>query len=172
VLSPQNALSHGDLNLHLIHASLGSPESIYTKRHLDRFSRFCTDHARVSSGICRGMLFPLRLPIPMGRLDLMQYTVWFIEPTGAHNPNGISIGSAVFAQLTAHCRRARLDMSFPLKIALRMGIWTPSNKCFLGFTRVYNLNAISSGSAVFAHHDRACLYFTTGSPSPQTCAFP
>jgi len=26
---------------------------------------------------------------------------WFIEPTRAHNPNGISIGSAVFAGLTS-----------------------------------------------------------------------
>ena len=27
-------------------------------------------------------------------------TAWFPEPTRVHNPNGISIGSAVFARLT------------------------------------------------------------------------
>jgi len=27
-------------------------------------------------------------------------STWFLEPTRAHNPNGISIGSAVFAGLT------------------------------------------------------------------------
>ena len=41
----------------------------------------------------------------------------FFEPVRVHNPNGISIGSAIFAHLTVECCRACLDVSFPLKIA-------------------------------------------------------
>jgi len=48
------------------------------------------------------------------------------------NPNSISIGSAVFAQLMAECHWACPDMSFPLKIApWHRGIWTPSTTWFL-----------------------------------------
>jgi len=66
------------------------------------------------------------------------------------NPNGISIGSAVFAQLTSH-RGAHS----PLKIAPTLGkIWTPSNTWFLGPIRVLNPNGISIGSTLFcrAHY--------------------
>jgi len=54
------------------------------------------------------------------------FNTWFLKLTQAHNPNGISIGSAVFAQLTSECRRAYRGMTFPLKIApFHEGIWTP-----------------------------------------------
>ena len=39
-----------------------------------------------------------------------------LRTTRVHNPNGISIGSAFFAQLT-QCRRGCPSMCFPLKIA-------------------------------------------------------
>jgi len=60
------------------------------KRQIDRFSRFCTVHVRVSSRACRGM------PFPWGDLDPM--VPW---RTRVLNPNGISIGSAVFAGFTS-----------------------------------------------------------------------
>ena len=41
----------------------------------------------------------------------------FLRPIGVQNPNGISIGSAIFAQFTAECRRACPGMSCPLEIA-------------------------------------------------------
>ena len=37
-----------------------------------------------------------------------------------------------------------------------MGIWTPSNTCFLGPTRVHNPNSSSIGSAVFAQFTSEC----------------
>jgi len=44
----------------------------------------------------------------------------------AHNPNGISNGSAVFAQMTAKCPyTSQSDATSLLKIA--PGIWTPCN---------------------------------------------
>jgi len=52
---------------------------------------------------------------------------WFLGTIRAHKPNGISIGSAVFAQMTAECPYTlQWDAPFPLKIALsHEGIWIP-----------------------------------------------
>ena len=47
---------------------------------------------------------------------------WFLQPIQAHNPNGISIGLAVFAQTTAECPYIlQWDAPFPLKIAASLG---------------------------------------------------
>jgi len=56
--------------------------------------------------------------------NTIETNLCFLRPTWVHNPNSKSIGSAIFAQLTAECRRA---CHFPWKLPLRMGIWTPSN---------------------------------------------
>ena len=71
----------------------------------------------------------------------------------AHNPNGISIVSAVFAQGTAECPYTlQWDALTPSKLPLPIrGIWTPlSNTWFLVPTRAHNPNGISIGSAIFA----------------------
>jgi len=70
----------------------------------------------------------------------------------SHNPNGISIGSAVFAQMTAQCPYTlQWDAPFPLKIALSHGrSGPPSITWFPGPTRVLNPNGILIGAAVFA----------------------
>ena len=71
---------------------------------------------------------------------------WFLGPIQAHNPNGISIGLAVFAQMTAECPYTlQWDALPPLKIA-------PSsfNTWFPGPTRVLNPDGISISVAVFA----------------------
>ena len=66
------------------------------KRRLDQFSRIRT----VSLFFTRGHLSPSKLPLPMGGSGPPSNT-WFLGPTRVHNPNGISIGSAVFAGLTS-----------------------------------------------------------------------
>jgi len=55
----------------------------------------------------------------------------FLGPIGDQIPNGISIGSAVFAQLTAESRYTlQWAAPFALKTApFRMWIWTPSRFC-------------------------------------------
>jgi len=66
--------------------------------------------------------------------------------------NGISIGSAVFAQGTAECPYTlQRDAPPPSKLLIPMGVsGPPSNTWFLVRTRVHNPNGISIGSAVFA----------------------
>jgi len=71
----------------------------------------------------------------------------------AYDPNGTSIGSAVFAQMTAECLYSIVFNGLPvspLKIApSHVGIWTSRNTWFMGSTRVRNANGNSTVSAVF-----------------------
>jgi len=60
-----------------------------------------------------------------GGANMPSYNTCFLRFTRVRNPNGISIASAVFAQLTAECRWEYPDMPFPLKFPLRVEIWTP-----------------------------------------------
>jgi len=45
---------------HVIHSSLGPPTSSSKTAHLDRFSRFCTDHRRVSHYFTIGRYVPFK----------------------------------------------------------------------------------------------------------------
>jgi len=70
------------------------------KRHLNRFSRFCTDDRRVSLYFTMGRPSPLKIVRFHGRPGPPSNT-WFLGPTRVLDPNGISIGAAVFAWLTS-----------------------------------------------------------------------
>jgi len=73
------------------------------KRHLVRFSRFCTDDRIVSLWFRPTMgrpFAPSNLPLPMGGSGPLSNTC-FPGPTQVLNPNGIWIGAAVFAGLTS-----------------------------------------------------------------------
>ena len=75
------------------------------------------------------------------------------EPSSAHNPNGISISAAVFAQITAECSYTLqwdAPSSSPQNCPSHGRSGPPSNTWFPGPTRVLNPNGISIGSAVFA----------------------
>jgi len=70
---------------------------------------------------------------------------WFLRSIRAHNSNGISIGSAVFSQITEES----LYFLSPSKIAPSHGVsGPPSNTWFPTPTRVLNPNDISIGLAV------------------------
>ena len=71
------------------------------KWQIDRFSRLCTTHDRKSLYFTMGNLFPKIAPSRGGSGP--PPNSWFLEPVWAHNPNSISIGSAVLAQVTAEC---------------------------------------------------------------------
>jgi len=71
------------------------------KQHLDRFSRFRIGDRRLSQYFTMGRPFPpSKLSLPMGDLH-PPFNTWFLGPTQILNPNGISIGAAVFAGLTS-----------------------------------------------------------------------
>jgi len=80
------------------------------------------------------------LPLPMGDLDL-PYNTWCFWPMRAHNPNGTSIGSAVFAQMTAECPYTlEWFACFLLKIVpSHAGFWTTCNTWFMGLTWVLKI---------------------------------
>jgi len=70
------------------------------KGHLNRFCCFCTDDCRVS-------LYFTMSPLSPRKIVLLHWGIWtpsnarFSGPTQVLNPNGISIGSAIFAGLTS-----------------------------------------------------------------------
>jgi len=74
----------------------------------------------------------------------------FPAPTRVLSPNGISIGSAIFGQLTAECRRACPGMTFPLLCLCVRRSGNQSNYTVRGPSRVQIPNAISIGSDVCA----------------------
>jgi len=84
----------------------------------------CTAHGKVSSGMPGHVLSSNNCPIHMGDLSPIQYML----SSRVHNPNGISIRSAIFAQMTAGCPYTLQWDALPSKLSLPMGIWTPSNR--------------------------------------------
>jgi len=80
----------------------------------------------------------------------IQSNTWFPGPIRAQNPNGVTIGSAAFAQMTAVSLYFTMwrPLHPPQNCPFPCGIWTPSNTWLLAPTRV--LNGISSASAIFA----------------------
>jgi len=99
------------------------------KLQIDQFSCFCTTHGRKYLYFTMGALFPKNCPFPWGDLDLLSYT-WLLGPIRVHNPNDISISSAVFAPQSLIIFY-KWDAPSTLKIApSHGGIWTPSNTWF------------------------------------------
>jgi len=124
----------------------------------------------VAHGTCPCMSFPLKLPLGIGHSEPTSNTL-FLGPTCVHNPNDISIGSAIFANLTTKCRCTLQQAApFPFKIAPFHGSEPPFSTWFHGPTQILIPNNISIGSAVFAQLTAEC---TMGRPCPpQNCPFP
>jgi len=86
---------------HLIHASLGPPEStpqIVSWSVQPFFPQLTTDSAYTLQ--CTTLSCLKIVPSHKGIWDLDPSNRWFIGPTQVLNPSGILIGSAVFAGLT------------------------------------------------------------------------
>ena len=77
-----------------------------------------------------GHFCPSQLPLPMWGSEPPSNT-WFLAATGVHNPNGISISSAVFGQITTVSDRQRdhttLSVTIGRMYARRTAMW-PSNR--------------------------------------------
>jgi len=119
-----------------------------TQVQIDQFSHFCTAHGRKSLYFAVGASFPKNFPLSWGICN--PSNSWFLGPVQARSPNGITIGSAVFAQVTAECpytlQWAALlpPQNYPWGILTHIYTWFP------GLTRVLNPNSILIGSAIFA----------------------
>ena len=84
------------------HASLGQSE--YTTQMASRtvqpFLQSSQQNVPILYNRPRAAPFPLKIA-PSYRGSAPPSNTWFLEPTRVHNPNGISIGSSVFAGLRA-----------------------------------------------------------------------
>jgi len=78
-------------------ASLAHP-SPHPKRQIDQFSHFCTAHGRKSLYFTIGDPFAKIAPSHRGS-GPPSYS-WFLRPFQDHSPKGMTIGSAVFTQVT------------------------------------------------------------------------
>jgi len=87
-----------------------------------------------------GRSFPPPLPLPIAGSAPPSKT-WLPRPIRAHSPNNISIGSGVFAQMTAECPYTlQWDAHSPLKIAPSQGVSGPHLiHCSLGLPESSNL---------------------------------
>jgi len=86
------------------------------KRQIDRFCRFCTAHDRKSLYFTMCDPFPPNCSFSWGDLDPHLIRDSLSESEPAHNPNGITISSAVFAQVTQNVPILDNGPPFTLKI--------------------------------------------------------
>jgi len=133
-------------------ASFGPP-SLTPKWQIDRFNHFCTSHGRKSLYLTMGDPVPQNSPFSWGIWT--SSNSWFLGPVRVHNPNDITIGSAVFAQVTTECPYTLQGAAhYPLKIAPSHRVSGPhSNTWFPGQSKSPTQTAsvgVSIGSAVFA----------------------
>ena len=94
----------------ILRAKKGRPRHALAKYDMPRNVRI----------LYNGRLCPPELPLPMGDLDLPCNT-WCFRPMRVLNANGTSIGSVVFAQMTATCLYFTMVCLFPpSKLSLPM----------------------------------------------------
>ena len=118
----------------------------------------------------RTRLIPLASPSPQPTWQI-RLNLCFLQPARVHNPNGKSIGSAIFAQLTAVSSGMPVHVLSPNNFPFSWGICAPSNRstCFFWLTLVHNHNpnSISIGWAVFAQITAQYRYtLKRAAPSP------
>jgi len=91
------ASSHGGSVPHPISGSLGPPDSASQTASIGSavFAQFTAEYPYT---LQQAAPFPQKFPLPMGGIWAPSNT-WFLGPTRILNPNGILIGSAVFAGL-------------------------------------------------------------------------
>jgi len=138
------------------------------KRQIDRFSRFCAAHGRKPPYFTMGDPFSKNCPFSWG--DLGPH---LIHDSSRHNPNCITIASAIFAQATVECPYTLHWAPLFPKIAPSHGGSWPHLIRYLGPIRAHKPNGISISSAVFAQMTAECPYtLHWDAPFPQNCPFP
>ena len=124
-------------------ASFGPPEST------TRTTNWSVQPFVVHSSLYNGWPFPQNCPFSWGSGFWTPSNSWSLGPFWSQNPNGITIGSALFAQVTAECSYTLQWVPLsPKNCLFPWEIWTPSNTWFLGPIRTHNRNGVSIGSPV------------------------
>jgi len=132
--------------IELVHPSADwSPQP---KRQMDRFQPFLHSLWHKVPILYNGRPYPPEVPFSMGDLDLPCNT-WCFGPMWAHNRNGTSIDSAMFAQMTAECPYM-VCLFCPQNCSFPCWHLDPCNTLFIGPTRVRNANGNLIISAPFA----------------------
>jgi len=97
----------------------------------------------------------------------------FLRSTPIHNPNGSPIGAAVFAQLTAECRRTCPGVLFPLKAApSHRDLDSPSNSASLGPPESITRTVSRSVQPFFALLTLECCQAYRGTSFPSKLSLP
>jgi len=124
---PKMSIPLGDLHPHggphLIRGLvLCAHPSLHPKRHIDRFSRFCTSPIVSRYFTMRRYVSPPQIIPSFGGLGPSCNT-WYIRPTQVIIPNGITIGIAVFEwpqmHRTMHCQWGGKPPKLPLPLRFR-----------------------------------------------------
>ena len=117
--SPDCATVHPDVT----HGSLDPPQCT-TQTASRSVQLFLYSSCQSVVGHVRACPSPKNCALTWGNLD--HHATWFLGPTRVQIPNGISIGSAVFAQTTAlQCPILYNGRPFPSKFPLPMGDMEP-----------------------------------------------
>jgi len=142
-----------DLHPHLVHDSLGQSQHI-TQTASAVFAQLSAEYPSTLQWAAPSLKIA---PFHGGILTPLSNT-WFLAPTRVLNPNGFSIGSAIFAGLMIITGRQTdrpqhsvtigcIYVNCPFHVR---GSGPPSNTWFFGPTRVIKPNGISIGAAIFA----------------------
>ena len=147
---------------HASHFPLWKSASYEALGRYDPSTGICTGYNRVSLYFTMVHLFPTKI-VRCHEGCATPSNTWFSGPIRAHKSNGISIGSAVFAQITAECP-CTLQMGrpgpSPQNCFFRWGMWTPYNAWFHALTQILKPNGNSIVSAVFAGLTTVTVWLT------------
>ena len=117
---------------HPVHGSL-SPQP---KWHLDRFSRFCTAHVRVLSGMS-GIPFPLKIVPSLGGSGPPSNT-WILDPEDSASHMASWLVQPFLHSWWQKSLYSTVGGPFPQNCPLPWRIWSPSNTSFLGPIQAHN----------------------------------
>jgi len=126
-------------------------------------SAIFAQHTAVSLGMPRHVLSPNNCLFAC-RISASSNTC-FLGPNLVHNPNDLSIGSAVFAQLSQKIPTFYNGHPFSKNFPFRWGIWAH----LMGPYKPTTQTALDPFSRFCTDDRGVSLHFTMGRPSPQNC---
>jgi len=151
-------------------ASFSTPES--TAQTANRSVQPFLHHSRQKVPILYNGGPSPKLPLLVGESGPPSIS-WFLETDRAHNPNCITVGSAIFAQVTTECPYTLQWAPLSPIIAPSHGVSGPQGTIPETHPSPQTKRHLYRYSHFCTHDCRVSLYFTMGRPfPPQNCPFP